>query len=44
MQQKLVRKFNLRKFKAISHAISTCEDLNLLIKAIAEGATRSFNT
>ena len=43
MKQKLVRKFDFKSFKSISHAISTYEDLNLLIQAIAEGTTRSFD-
>jgi len=37
------RKFYLRHFKSISHAISTYEDLNLLIRHIAEGVSRTFN-
>ena len=36
------RKFYLKEFKAISHAISTYEDLNLLINHLAEGTTRTF--
>ena len=31
MTQEPIRKFYLKEFKAISHAISTYEDLNLLI-------------
>ncbi len=37
------RKFYLQEFKAISHAISTYEDLNLLIKHLTEGTTKTFN-
>ena len=33
---------SFREFKAISHAISTYEDLHLLIRHLAEGAARSF--
>ncbi len=42
MARKAERRFYLREFKAISHAISTYEDFNLLIRHLAEGATRSF--
>ena len=42
MSQDPDRKFYLKEFKAISHAISTYEDLNLLINHIAEGTTRTF--
>lgn len=42
MKKDTVRKFYLREFKAISHAISTYEDLNLLINHLAEGASRTF--
>lgn len=42
MQKKSERKFYLRHFKAISHAIATYEDLNTLIKHLAEGTSRSF--
>lgn len=42
MSRDPVRKFYLKEFKAISHAISTYEDLNLLINHIAEGTTRTF--
>ena len=42
MSRELVRRFYLKEFKAISHAISTYEDLNLLINHIAEGTTRAF--
>lgn len=37
------RKFDLKQFKAISHAISTYEDLNLLINHLAEGTSRTFD-
>lgn len=37
-----VRKFYLREFKAISHAISNYEDLDMLIRHIAEGISRAF--
>jgi signal transduction protein with GAF and PtsI domain len=37
------RKFHLQEFKSISHAISTYEDLNLLIKHLAEGTTKAFD-
>jgi len=36
------RKFGLKEFKAISRAISTYNDLNLLINHIAEGTSRTF--
>jgi signal transduction protein with GAF and PtsI domain len=42
MMKEPVRKFYLKEFKAISHAISTYEDLNLLINHLAEGAGRAF--
>jgi len=42
MKKEPVRKFYLKEFKAISHAISTYEDLNLLINHLAEGAGRAF--
>jgi signal transduction protein with GAF and PtsI domain len=42
MQQSEIR-FDLRQFKSISHAISTYEDLNLLIKHLAEGTTKAFD-
>ncbi|MFH2064149.1 MAG: GAF domain-containing protein [Pseudomonadota bacterium] len=41
--QQAERKFHLKEFKSISHAISTYEDLDLLIKHLAEGTTRAFN-
>ena len=36
------RRFYLKHFKAISRALSTYEDLNLLVAHIAEGLCRSF--
>ncbi|MBN2418615.1 MAG: GAF domain-containing protein [Deltaproteobacteria bacterium] len=36
------RKFYLKEFKAISHAISTYGDLNLLISHLTEGTTKTF--
>ncbi|MCP4719443.1 MAG: GAF domain-containing protein [Desulfobacteraceae bacterium] len=42
MQQPEI-KFHLSKFKAISHAISTYDDLNLLINHLTEGTTKTFN-
>jgi signal transduction protein with GAF and PtsI domain len=42
MQQKLERKFYLQHFRAISHAISTYEDLNVLTNHLAEGTSRRF--
>lgn len=42
MARKADRRFYLHEFKAISHAISTYEDFNLLIRHLAEGAARSF--
>ena len=43
MSDKPPRTFNLKEFKAISHAISTYEDLNLLINHLAEGTSRTFD-
>ena len=37
------RKFYLKEFKAISRAISTYEDLNLLMTHITEGLCRTFS-
>jgi len=37
------RKFNLREFRAIVHAISTYEDMGLLLQHIVEGLCRTFN-
>lgn len=36
------RRFDLREFKAISRAVSTYEDLNILIDHFVEGFTRVF--
>lgn len=36
------RKFYLKQFKAISHAISTYEDFNLLANHLVEGVCRTF--
>ena len=43
MSEEPVRKFYLKEFKAISHAISTYGDLNLLINHLAEGTTKTFD-
>jgi signal transduction protein with GAF and PtsI domain len=43
MEEKRVRRFYLKEFKAISHAITTYEDLNLLTNHLAEGTARSFS-
>ena len=42
MDQKLEKKFYLEHFRAISHAISTYEDLNVLTRHLAEGTSRRF--
>ncbi len=42
MTQKPERKFYLKQFKAISNAISTYEDFNLLVSHLAEGVCRTF--
>ncbi len=42
MNDELQRKFYLRHFKAISHAISTYDDLNVLTNHLAEGTSRRF--
>jgi len=42
MDEKLDRRYYLKHFKAISHAISTYEDLNTLINHLAEGTSRAF--
>ena len=42
MHQELERKFYLQHFRAISHAISTYEDLNVLTNHLAEGTARRF--
>jgi transcriptional regulator with GAF, ATPase, and Fis domain len=43
MSQEQEIRFRLRQFKTISHAISTYEDLNVLMNHLAEGASRTFN-
>jgi signal transduction protein with GAF and PtsI domain len=42
MVTKSERRFYLRQFKVICHAIATYEDLNTLIKHLVEGTCRSF--
>lgn len=42
MLQTQERKFYLKHFKAISNAIATYEDFNLLVKHLAEGLCRTF--
>jgi len=42
MSHEAERKFYLKEFKAISHAISTYADLNLLVNHLAEGMTKAF--
>jgi len=42
MDEKLDRRYYLKHFKAISHAISTYEDLNTLINHLTEGTSRAF--
>jgi signal transduction protein with GAF and PtsI domain len=42
MTKEPARKFYLKEFKAISHAISSYEDLNLLINHLVEGTVRTF--
>ena len=43
MSEVPVRKFYLKEFKAISHALSTYGDLNLLINHLAEGTAKTFH-
>lgn len=43
MTQKTGRKFYLKQFKAISNAISTYDDFNLLVNHLVEGICRTFN-
>ena len=43
VQKKTERKFYLKHFKAISRAIASYEDLNTLMKHLAEGTARTFN-
>ena len=42
MNQQPERKFYLEHYRAISHAISTYEDLNVLTNHLAEGTSRRF--
>lgn len=42
MSEEPERKFDLKKYKTISRAISSYEDLTLLIDHLAEGTTRTF--
>lgn len=42
MSQGPERRFYLKEFKAISHAMSTYGDLNLLLNHLVEGTTRTF--
>lgn len=42
MNKKSERRFYLRHFKAISHAIASYEDLETLIKHLAEGTSKTF--
>lgn len=42
MEKEPQRRFYLKEFKAISHALSTYEDLNTLIRHLAEGTGRTF--
>lgn len=42
MDQKLEIKFYIEHFRAICHAISTYEDLNVLTNHLAEGTSRRF--
>ncbi len=42
MGEKLIRKFYLKQFRAITDAISTYDDLHLLVNHLAEGTTLTF--
>lgn len=42
MTQSVDPKFHLEQFRSISHAISTYDDLDLLLQHITEGVTRTF--
>ena len=42
MTQRSARKFYLKQFKAISNAISTYDDFNLLLNHLVEGICRTF--
>ncbi len=43
MPDKPKRKFNLQKFRTITHAISTYEDMRLLFQHLVEGICRTFD-
>ncbi len=43
MAKTIERKFYLKQFKAISNAISTYEDINLLVNHLVEGVCRTFS-
>ncbi len=43
MEKSPKRKFYLKQFRAISHAISTYENPDVLISHLAEGTTRTFD-
>lgn len=43
MVKTIERKFYLKQFKAISNAISTYEDFNLLVNHLVEGVCRTFS-
>ncbi|MBW1999277.1 MAG: GAF domain-containing protein [Deltaproteobacteria bacterium] len=42
MKKKTERRFYLKHFKAISHAIATYEDLDILMRHLVEGTQRTF--
>jgi signal transduction protein with GAF and PtsI domain len=42
MNKKPERKFSLKHFRSICHAIATYEDLNMLINHLSEGTSRRF--
>ena len=42
MEQKQERKFYLKHFRSICHAIATYEDLNMLTNHLSEGTSRRF--
>ncbi|MBU3918269.1 GAF domain-containing protein [bacterium] len=43
MTDKPERKFNLKEFRAITHAISTYEEMRLLFQHLVEGLCRTFS-
>jgi len=43
MSEQAARKFYLKQFRAISNAIATYEDFNLLVRHLVEGVCRTFN-